>query len=494
MAIEPTIVSLIEAVAQNYADRTVARAGARELSYFNWVSAARTLAKQLVAMGAAHQRIAVCMPNSIEFLIAVLAIWMSGAVCVPISSTLLAEPEKLAQLLGHIKPLVTMVSSVDSSEPPSGDRAISANAGVVVEIRENGHFIHVSPDASHPAADADDFRLGEPHDAEDILILYSSGTTATPKGAIHTCDSVLHHVRQHISLMGYGPEDCSLVCMQMDRAFCLTSQILPAVLSGASLLIHKEFHPIDVALALASEGVSLIYGYPDYFHKLVLEAADERRNTLRAGVAGGEMCTKATILAFHAKFSAPLVQSVGMIETLAYSLNTSSDSAKIGAAGQAINGIDILIESDSGDGLGGGHGEIVVQSPSLMKGYLGFAPAGKGSLRTGDAGYMDDDGYLWLHGKIPLGPNFRRRHAIREELYGCSLVYEAAVIDVKPAGNLVAYVVPRKLVELKEIMKSLKAETVSECQFIQVPALPRLPSGKVDNAALQLIARSASEA
>lgn len=485
MPITPGIVPLIESVASTYADRLVARAGTQHLSYAKWVTAARVLADQFVASGSPRQRIAVCIPNSCQFLIALLAAWMSGGVFVPVSSALLESPELLWPLLDQLQPVITVGASEDAPKLRALQLSTRANAGIVFEIRDDGSFVRLSQEAVR-AADGDTSLSASCHDAEDILILYSSGTMAAPKGAVHTCESVLHHALQHIRLMKYEPDDYSLVCMQMDRAFCLTSQILPALLSGAQLLIHRAFNAQDVALAVKSDGVSLLYGYPDYFHKLTNVVAGEPPNRLRAGVAGGQMCTKATIRAFRRKFDAPLIQSVGMIETLAYCLNTSNDPTKIGAAGQAIAGVELAILAPPAPGPADGPGEIVVTSHSLMKGYFGLAPIDRSGFRTGDAGSLDEDGYLWLHGRIPVSPNFQRLQVISEALHSCPLVCETAVIDTTAVDYLVAFVVLPPQVNLNQLIENLDARIVAACKFVQVSALPRLPSGKIDVAALQV--------
>lgn len=468
---------------------------------------AKEFAERLEHLGARRERVVVCLPNSIDSLIAMVACWMSDAIYVPLTPAQAASQALQRQLNPYL--LIAPANFVEF-----GDGVDLKSVGSICTVASNedlacrfyGSSRQLSSDyEAHPEGDsystaipldaANDEQLcggtalsacssAAPSDSEAV-VLCSSGTTGAPKCVAHGYDALIRHARLHAHRMNYSADDVSLVVMQMDRAFCLTSQILPALFNGVSLHIHTEFHPEPTRHAIEQDAVTLIYGYPDYFHKI--SSAPVVRSSLRAGVAGGELSTVATIRNFGKVYGAPLVQSIGMIETLAYSLNTSSNPSKFGSAGTSHDGVSVYIRDEIGRNLPSGSiGQICVKSPLLLQRYLGRPCWREEVFETGDAGMIDDEGFLWLLGRMPLSKRYAEARFAKEILYQCPFVKEAEVSE-DASGELVALVVLLSTAAEKDVSDLIAQLSLSyNCRVKAVASLPRLPSGKLDRSQILL--------
>jgi long-chain acyl-CoA synthetase len=487
----PTFIHAITEVAQRTPTKLAAAHREQEISYGELLSDAARLAAWLTDHGAFAQRVLVCLPNSLAALKSLLACFIAGAVYVPVHPKQTLE-ESFTRILAQISPVVVITTE-----------AICQQIGAELLLANTVHLCLV--DSTRISSSIIRFesllnKLPATHVAaqEELaaVIAYTSGSTGNPKGPVHTYGKVTRQVAEHARLLAYTPDDRSLVCLAMDRAFCLTSQILPALYAGASLIIQDDFDAVQVCHAVADKGITRLYLYPHMCHQVARAADIQLPHALRTCVVGADYCSPATHIAFRKAFGAPVLQSMGMVETLAHSLNRSSDPQKFGSAGTPINGAKIRIVDSNGNALPAGEaGQIVIESPLLMTGYFGQLPLANPLFSTGDIGMVDTDGFLWFLGRQSSDDGdlslLERIQQIKGIIYSEPSVVETAVVSALPNSELTAFVAIDNQSKWSQVENSL----TERCQpytlrFVNLPSLPKLPSGKIDST---LLLRLASE-
>ena len=328
---------------------------------------------------------------------------------------------------------------------------------------------------------------------EPVVIFSSSGTSGAPKSVAHAYGSLNVLARELSQKLVFDSSDRSLVCMSMLLPFCLTSQVLPALLSGSTLVVKDRYDGNDVLHSIAHEGVTRIYLHGRSYIELLALRGERTENQLRSCVAGGELCPPSINRAFGKQFGLHVIQSMGMSETLAHSLNTNEDLRKLGSAGLPLCGAKISIEDASGFiAQKGEPGEIVVETPVFMRTHSAMESGNAGSpFRTGDLGYVDEDGYLWFLGRKSTQRNV---NALREVQRLNSALFEIdgvadAFVQRNQNSELVAFVClsqgHSKDIVSNEILKLVGNQ---QATINYLAALPKLPTGKMNTGLLAQIA------
>ncbi|MBX9688244.1 MAG: AMP-binding protein, partial [Candidatus Obscuribacterales bacterium] len=214
-----------------------------------------------------------------------------------------------------------------------------------------------------------------------------------------------------------------------------------------------------------------------------------------------ELLSRSANLAFEKRYGLKVIQSMGMVETLAHSLNSSADFKKLGSAGTPMCGARIEIRDEDSRPLGCGEvGEIVIDTPLLMKRYMGSSPKNK-LFRTGDLGYIDSDGFLWFLARKSAALDIaalKDLPKVNDAISGITDVAEFAVVGAQ-GSRLVAFVCLKadsnKDRVLNEILDSVSragnssdGSGLDELQVEFIDEIPELPSGKYDIKALENLA------
>jgi fatty-acyl-CoA synthase len=286
--------------------------------------------------------------------------------------------------------------------------------------------------------------LPRPDSDTPALLVYTSGTTGRPKGAVHTQGGLWWNAMASIAMHDLTADDRVLTVLPLFHVGGLCIQTVPALYAGASISLHPRFDPgawLD-AVALHAPTISLMV--PATMRAVIEHprwgATDLR--SLRILGAGSSTIPDALIEAFHAR-GVPVCQIYGATETgpVSIVLRAGEAMAHAGAAGRPALGCEIrLVGSDGSgvnDGPAGGVGEILVKGPNVMRGYWrdpanpAFA---EGWFRTGDLARRDADGYYTVVGRaqdliISGGENIYPAE-IENLLAGVPEIAEAAVIGM----------------------------------------------------------------
>lgn len=226
------------------------------------------------------------------------------------------------------------------------------------------------------------FDFGQPHS-----ILYTSGTTGRPKGAILTYGNHWWSAISSALNLGLHAQDRWLACLPLFHVGGL-SILLRSVIYGITAVVHSRFEPASVNQAIDEQGVSIVSVVSTMLDRMLAERHERPfPATLRCVLLGGGPAPLPLLeRALHAH--APVVQTYGLTETTSQIVTLAPEDAvrKLGSAGKPLLGSQIRIELD---------GEIAVLGPSVSPGYL-HRPPREGWLHTGDLGYLDGEGYVYV--------------------------------------------------------------------------------------------------
>ncbi len=442
---------------------------------FNWVEMnGRTdrLAAVLASdFGIGYQdRVAVLANNNTNFFEVQFACWKLGAVFVPLNWRL-AVPE-LEYIINDCGPTVV----VHDNEFAAVATALIPTTPLESQINWDG--------ASPGAADYEEAIAGSDgeypaHDGvhDDILtIMYTSGTTGRPKGAIITQGMTFWNAVNCVEFFKLGQEMVNLAFLPLFHTGGLNCFANPAFHFGGVNIVMHTFEPAGCLDLLMDEsvGVTHFLGVPANFLFMGQVPAFEAATFPTIQVAGvGGSPTPVPLIEAWAKKGLPLQQAFGMTETspLVLALKPEDCTTKIGSAGLPAMHCDVrIIGEDGGDVTQGETGELWVRGPNVTPGYWNLPEATAeaitdGWLHTGDAARQDDDGFYyvvdrWKDMYISGGENVYPAE-VESVIYQLPQVGEVSVIGI-PDEKWVE--VGRAIVVVKEGQTLTEAEVINHCR------------------------------
>ena len=477
--------------------------GARALRYAELEARSARCAAWLHALGVARgDRVAIALANRSAFLETVFAAARLGAIALPVN-TRLAPPE-LRQIFEDAAPGV-LVHEADLS-----DRVARACAGLSRAPRR----IAVGGDSDAYerglAAHAPRFDVARVSPDDPMLLMYTSGTTGVPKGALLPHRKTLYNTLNAQLFFELSGRDCVLAVVPLFHSFGLQILSLPALYAGATLVLQRHFDAGALWRAVAAHGVTYFGGVPTMFREL-LQALDARGgrgdlDALRFAFTAGAAIPVELIHAFEAR-GLLLKQGFGQTETsILCCLDARDAIRKAGSVGKPVFHVELRVVATAEidgpaarwrDVAVGETGEIVVRGPITMIGYWRRPEATAetlredGWLRTGDLATVDAEGFVTLVGRgrdlfISGGENVypaQVEHAYAEH----PDVREIAVVGVPDErwGEVgCGYVVlaPGATLDVEALRRWGRERLASfkvPRSFIAVAALPKTVTGKV---------------
>lgn len=467
------------------------------LTYRQFIDAIAARAHELQASGLEPgERVGLIAPTCPEFLIEFLAVEACGAITVcfnPLSTVpeldFVLSDAGASRLIMH--PLC----------PEAGSAAAEA-LGIAAEL-----LTPIDMDAL-PAASPDFSPVTR--DPEDcVLLLYTSGTTGRPKGAMLSARTLLTGVTAAEAVAGLSPADRAGTALPLFHVFGLGSVAYPVLANGATITLLPRFDADELLETIIADELTIVAGVPTMWNALTHATAGEGVTTpqLRLALSGGAAISLELMRAFHARFGASITEGYGLTETCAFgTFNAAEGEDKIGSVGLPAPTMDVrIVDPATGEACGPGQaGEVRLRGPLVMLGYWNRPEATAeafdpdGFFCTGDLGYADEDGYLYIVDRlkdliIHGGYNVYPRE-VEEVLYAHPQVFEAAVIgaaDDHYGQQVAAVVTPMPGAELTgdEIeawcRQSLSAYKIPRIIRI-VDGLPKGPTGKIRKRSIEL--------
>jgi len=326
---------------------------------------------------------------------------------------------------------------------------------------------------------------------DDALIVYTSGTTGAPKGAVLTQAALAWNALNSFYAHGLRESDHVLTALPMFHVGGLNIQTLPALLAGATVTLHKRFEPGAWLADVAKRRPTLSLLVPAAMHAVVSHPAfaSTDLSSLRLLNTGSMVVPDSLIRAFHER-NVPVGQIYGATETapIAIALLGEDALSKPGSAGKPVPHAEVrLVES-----------EIWVKGPAVMRGYWkGESGLTDGWFRTGDLGRIDEEGFFWIVGRskdviISGGENVHPAE-LENVLADCPSIAEAAVVGVQDPkwGEVACAVVvlkPGSLLlesDLAPLFENRLARYKHPRRVLFVDQLPKNAMGKVQKAELR---------
>ncbi|MFE1951788.1 class I adenylate-forming enzyme family protein [Streptomyces sp. NPDC059524] len=491
--------ALLDSAVRSAGDQEAVVYGARRWTYREFAEAARRAATVLREAGLRPgDRLAVMTYNTPAFLWAAFGAWYAGATLVPVNHKF--RTGEVARQLRHCGARLAVVDA------EIGERATAADAEVT--------WLVSHPDAAAGERPADSFEslldragpwAGEPGPDTDIAqILYTSGTSGTPKGCVHTHRSVALAATYTAATVPLHRDERFLICMPIWHASPLNNWTLSTLLLGATVVLQREYTPRGMLETIERERITALFGAPIAFLAPLQAVPDLDSfdlSSVRAWIYGaGPLDADSARRLMKAYRSDAFHQVYGMSETgpVGASLSPAEQVTKAGSIGRGgMPGVELRVVAPDGTDAGPGEtGEIWLRSDTRMVGYLDD-PAATAEVfagdwyRSGDLGRTDEDGFVTVVDRMKDVIVTGGENVASQEVEG-ALRGHPDVLDVAVVGRphpqwgetVVAYVVAREgtgptLDELRGWLEPRLARYKIPRELVLRAELPRTPSGKV---------------
>jgi long-chain acyl-CoA synthetase len=366
----------------------------REVSYGELDLRARRAAQRLVDAGVAvGDRVALSVTNSLGFLDAWFGVLYLGATAVPVPP-MSAAPE-LRHRLVHARCSALLCSASTAALVSQACASLPQVRCLDVATLSEGEQVSDGP-RDLPAQSL-------------AMVLYTSGTTGTAKGAMITHASLATHTAAvvHHSLK-LTPEDVVLASLPLTHSYGMRMTLLAPFYAGARAVLMERFTPAGVRELLSSEGVTWFPGVPTMFHALAHEPPLAPHEATRLGwcLSAGAPLPSEIRLKAEAALHTKVRQGFGLTEATFTTIGSPEDHAGADTVGHPVFGVELCIRDEQGREVAAGvAGEICMRGQNVMAGYLDDAEATSltvrnGFLHSGDVGFVDASGRLTVVDRI----------------------------------------------------------------------------------------------
>lgn len=426
--------------------KVMIRDGAAKLTYEEALARSLSVANVLSKSGIKRgDKVGLYFPNHLDFLPAFFAVTALGATVVPVNPLLKAEEiahilndsqavglilnhqflpaclDGLAdiaslQLLlllssddnfvlsseqdnkcGHLKVLNLTESFLSESTAKVRDE-LALSAGKLKDVEAFSTYVRADHDVQKLNAEKE---LG--------LLVYTSGTTGKPKGAMLTFANLQFAIKTYPERLALSQSDLILAVLPLCHLYGLLVVLLGTIVQKASMVVLREFDPVKVLDLIASESITATPMVPTMYQfiSLELEKAPRQLPSLRLGMVGGAAIPPDLHRKVEEQLGVPILEGWSLTEATVISTLNPIGKRKYGSVGPTFPGIDIGAFKEDGSRLPTGEqnvGELCMFGPNIMAGYYGNTAATEesiidGWLHTGDLGYLDEDGYVYVVGR-----------------------------------------------------------------------------------------------
>ncbi len=361
-------------------------------------------------------RVAVAHRNAIDTVVANFGLYKLGAVCIPMNF-MVTKPEEIEYILNNsgAKAVVTQAEFIRHyvnclPNLPAVQYIFSTDeipASVAAEPKIQLFWQEIEKSTVHEETSSACAGL------EDLaFILYTSGTTGLPKGAMLTHGNLASNVISCAQIFKITDEDCFLCLLPMFHSFAWTTCVVIPLYLNLKVVIVANVMPASKWLgAMGSEKVTVILAVPQIYAVLSKEAKGLKRlylrfwpfKNVRFGVSGAAPLTQEIKDRFEQKIGVPILEGYGLTETSPVVSVNTEELQKIKSVGPAIPAVNTIVLDDDGNEVPRNHeGELCIKGPNVFRGYWGNETATRdaftedGWFKTGDIVEVDDDGFIFI--------------------------------------------------------------------------------------------------
>jgi acyl-CoA synthetase (AMP-forming)/AMP-acid ligase II len=483
-----TIDRLVTRRAEQHGEKPMVIDTESRISYAELDETTRALAAGFIEAGVGKgTRVGLIMPNRVQWVQIAVALTRIGAVLVPLS-TLLQPPELVAQLR------VASVQVLIAVEEFRGHRYLDDLAGVA-NTTELPALRAVWPLDQLTASSGDnvvDAMSAAVTPSDTLVIMFTSGSSGPPKGVIHSHGNALAAVQSGLAARCIDADTRLYLPMPFFWVGGFGSGVLSALLAGATLVTEEIPRPETTLRLLERECVTLFRGWPDQAEALARQSASigADLSALRPG------SLEALLPSEQRAEPGARAKLFGMTEAFGpycgYAADTDMPQSAWGSCGKPFDGMEVrIVDPDTGEPIPDGSiGMIQIRGPHTLRGVCRrsredlFTP--DGYYPTGDLGHLDDDGFMFYHGRsddmFKVSGATVYPSEVEQALRAIDGVDNAFVTDV--SGAVGAVVIGEAMVEdlraaARKLLSSFKVPTVW-LLLDSDDAVPRGTTGKVD--------------
>ncbi|MBI5206452.1 MAG: long-chain fatty acid--CoA ligase [Candidatus Firestonebacteria bacterium] len=512
-----TLIDIFEENLNKYPNNIAVIYEKQRLTYLKMNTCINKLAQSLISLGFQKgDRAGIYMENSIEYIYILFAVLKCGGVVVPINNFLTENEVEYILSDSKIKILFTCKTCYEK----------------IINLIHKNDFINYSIITDSNISDSKilffyDLISKTTSQKPDIILdennlaflIYTSGTTGYPKGAMLSHKNLVSNIKGCLDACKVNSKDKIIIILPMFHSFTNTVCILLPLSVGARIIIVRTLKPFSRVLKiLLLERVTIFVGIPKIFSLLAdhnLPWFFKYINPIKICISGAAPLPGEVLNKFENKLNIPLLEGYGLTEASpVVSINPINGIRKPGSIGLPITNVDVKIVNDKIEELpplkiignetedekqtkqDKSIGEIIVKGPNVMIGYYNKENETKETIRdgwlyTGDIGFKDEDGYIYIVDRkkdmiLVHGMNVYPRE-IEEIIYKHPAIKEACVIGIKHIhyGEFPkAYIVlneNKKATEkeLKEFCKKYLAQYKIPHLFIFMSDLPKTGTGKI---------------
>jgi long-chain acyl-CoA synthetase len=499
-----SLIHMLGAGVAQSSDRPAVICEQDSLTYAELGRAVAGFASALIERGSRGSRVAILVPNSIETVVAVFGAMAAHAQATPVNPFFTdAEMEKV--LTGIDPKFLVCVA---------GTRGIATRMAATLGITHvlDMHDDHWSIGACRTRAPGGLQPAHEP-DIDDLaLLVYTGGTTGTPKGVNHHHRTLLWSALQHCTVwpVDFG-EEAVLNVAPLFHIWGLGYAVLVSIYTRSTLVLIPKYDPEAVLDAIAEHHVTIFGGGPAPIYAGLLAspvASSTDFTSLKYCLSGGAPCPAELHCNWQKLTACALFEGWGMSEGAPFCVNPANGERKLLSVGVPVPETEVeIVDLDSGTKVLaiGESGEVRVRGPQIMSGYRNNPEETAYALRdgwmyTGDIGYIDDDGYVYLVDRkkdmvIVGGYNVYPRE-IDELLFKHPMIREAATVgrrDDRLGEVLVAFVAlnDEQVLSEAECLDYCRQNLVKYKRPVAVKfidSLPRTAANKIDKITLRRMA------
>lgn len=504
-----TFYKLAADAATQFGNREFLSDGYTRMSFAELHERGKAAARWMHSLGLRRgDTVVTCVPNWNEFVVLYVAVSACGAILAPCPIDIGAI--RLRETIDLLNPSVLIVSWADHV-----DAALDAGfKDSLIDVRLNDSRCRHYEDVFQV-----DYFMGQESSFKPVLqtdistILFTSGSTGTPKGVLNTAYAHEYVASQIATGLKPTVNDVFFTPIAFCHIFGLCNGLLLALMNGSRLVLCDRYTVEGAIELIVKEGCTVHLGVPTMFIRELKKSEGRLEGSqLRAGIIGGSPPPEGLIETFEKVTGCRLLPSFGMTETTGGVTLTAIDAPaqkRYTAEGKAILGAQVGIIDKQGNRLSPGEqGQLVVKTPGMMAGYYngGVIAANQEVMEnwfeTGDLGYLDEDGYLFVTGRIKdiiirggtnVFPNevesiyYRRNDILDACLVGypdeelgertCLFVVFASDTEVSTSK------------ELRDYAKSLIEREKVPDRVVVIESMPRLSASKIDKKALAALAK-----
>lgn len=463
------------------------------LTYRELDEAASRVANGLLRIGVGRaDRVSLFLPNIPGWAFFYLGIQKIGAIAVSLNSTL--KSEEVAYVLNDsgataIVTTENLRCNVPVEEAPLlKHRLIAEGRAVDGEVSVDELVAGAQGRAEAVEMETDD----------PAAIVYTSGTTGFPKGAVLSHGNVISNVEAKKHCLGIRPDDRLLLFLPLFHCFGQNAIFNSGLGAGATLVLHRKFDVSRVLRSIAEDGVTMVFGVPATFMIFYERASTNDMRSVRYYFSAAASLPSEIEKRWQQKFGRPLHQGYGLTETSPFASYNHQHKHKPGSIGTPIEHVEMkIVDVDDGSEVPPGtQGEIVIRGPNVMIGYWNRPSETAqvirdGWLHTGDIGRMDAEGYFYIEDRlkdmINVGGLKVYPAEVENVIYRHQAVAEVAVYGVpepifgeRVAASVVLkadHTVPEEeiIALCRQHLSGFKVPGVIEF----VASLPKNPTGKI---------------